>query len=191
MPPYALFIERKLVAEKHRFDITDKELVPLEDARASFPTVDIACVRAEIVCTVPSWKTTSLPHHASTDATMDPTIPLFKMTCPACLTNDARGLHVEWKDSVDFRGLLRWSQCSACAIAFEVCDEPEFPDVGSFAEVPTRDEAVLAAQNEWATGSSFPCVCSVQVRVQGADNPVKLSNIGANDIVREVAKIVG
>lgn len=186
------FHTNKLVATKYNYDFLGGEVeVPaVVDARSVLPDAEITCSGIRMTAVVPKYVASVLPRHVTTDITGDRSIMEMEVKCPQCNTTVYRKVCTEWSDSLDSQGIIMWSQCVGCKIAFEIQSEPELPTHGLFWErVPNRVEVMDAAKKAWQKGEDFACVCSLRIRMPNVEDSVELVNVRTRDIMKEVNKL--
>jgi len=180
--------QTKLVAETRKVEIPEGvNIQPIEDLRALLPPgFEVTLTRAALVITVPKEVCSVPRRHLGNDVTSDPTLPRLVVTCPVCKTTEHRVFISEWGE----RTLTIWSQCSAsgCKSAFEVINSPDFPANSTFKTVPDKDVVISVAQNTWNRGSTFPFVCSVEVRAPGKEDPVPFTDIHCRDFREKIVE---
>lgn len=179
--PMKCLSQLKCVADKHEVNLPkDVVCLPVHDLHSRLPRgVQVTVVRVALIATVPK-QVVSIPRRdMTTDVTSDCTLPRSFLKCPMCKNTEARVIISDWSDKT----LTIWSQCSACNTAFEVINAPDLPENSTFYEgVLDKDAVISAAQNTWCRGLMFPFVCSLEVRVQGKEDPEKFTDIHCRDI---------
>lgn len=189
MAPMTCIAQPKVVAEARKVEIPEGVVIqPIEDLRAILLPlgIEVTLVRAALVITVPREVCSVPGRHMTNDVTSDPTLPRRAVTCPVCTTTEHRVIVVEWEE----RTLTILSQCSAsgCKSAFEVINSPDFPANSTFKTVPDKDVAISVAQKTWNRGSTFPFVCSLEVRVPGKEDPVPFTDIHCRDFREKIVE---